>query len=242
VNNNFPNYIIDRTINNFLEKNVRKENMKKQSCSHEQIHSTGTAPSTNSSLEPSDNSNQENSSTITSNFETENEKHETETKIYFCNQMSNSYKIIEKELQKIIKYSVKPTVPNGNIKLLIYYKNKKLKNIFIKNNTNKTTEDFNVVYKYTCEEAPCKEAQSSYIGHTTTTIKERMKQHSSIKKHYKETHNRNITGSEMAQNVSILAKLNSKQELQILEALLIKQHRPFINIQTDDFNNTLKIF
>ena len=27
-----------------------------------------------------------------------------------------------------------------------------------------------------------------YIGHTTTTVAERMKQHTSIKKHHKETH------------------------------------------------------
>ena len=81
-----------------------------------------------------------------------------------------------------------------------------------------------------------------YIGHTTTTIKKRTKQHSSIKKHYKGTHNCNITGSQILPNIKILAKLFGKADLMILEALLIKQQRPMINIQAEDFNRVLKIF
>ena len=81
-----------------------------------------------------------------------------------------------------------------------------------------------------------------YIGHTTTTVKERIKQHSSIKRHHKETHLENITGSMILPDISILAKTSNKIDLIILEALLIKQHKPIINIQTDDFNRTLNIF
>ena len=39
----------------------------------------------------------------------------------------------------------------------------------------------------------------------------------------------------------ILATEYNKQDLAIQEALLIKQHGPKINRQTEDFNNTLKI-
>ena len=81
-----------------------------------------------------------------------------------------------------------------------------------------------------------------YIGHTTTTIKKRTIQHSSIKKHYKETHNCNISGSQIQQNIKILAKLSGKADVMILEALLIKQLRPMINIQAEDFNRVSKIF
>ena len=84
--------------------------------------------------------------------------------------------------------------------------------------------------------------QATYIGHTTTTITERMKQHTSIKKHHKETHQQNITGAQMIQNVSILSKPSDKQDLIIMEALLIKQQKTLINIQANYFNRTLKIF
>ena len=81
-----------------------------------------------------------------------------------------------------------------------------------------------------------------YIGHTTTTVKERIKQHSSIKRHHRETHLENITGSRILPDISILAKTSNKIDLIILEALLIKQYKPVINIQTDNFNRTLNIF
>ena len=46
----------------------------------------------------------------------------------------------------------------------------------------------------------------------------------------------------MLPNVIILATEHNKQDLAMLEALLIKQHGPKINRQTEDINNTLKIF
>ena len=89
---------------------------------------------------------------------------------------------------------------------------------------------------------PFNEAQTYYIDNTTTTIKKGTKQHSSIKKHCKETHNCNITGSQIVPNIKILAKLSGKVDLMILEALLIKQQRPMSIIQAEDFNRVLKIF
>ena len=40
-------------------------------------------------------------------------------------------------------------------------------------------------------------------------------------------------------DILILAKTSNKIDLIILEAVLIKQHKPIINVQTDDFNRTL---
>ena len=76
------------------------------------------------------------------------------------------------------------------------------------------------------------------IGHTTTTVKERIKQHSSIKRYFTETHKENITGSMILPNISILARASDKIYLILLIALLIKEFKPIINIQTD----TLKSF
>ena len=50
------------------------------------------------------------------------------------------------------------------------------------------------------------------------------------------THNKSITGSEMLTNVTVLARAQYKQDLIIMEALLIKQHKKFINTQAEDFN------
>ena len=79
--------------------------------------------------------------------------------------------------------------------------------MLIKNkNTNiKTTnisDNYNVIYKYTCDKAPCNVLHTCYIGHTTITVKERIKQHSSIKRHFTDTHKENIMGSVILPNIS----------------------------------------
>ena len=109
-----------------------------------------------------------------------------------------------------------------------------MKNLFIKNRPEKR-EDFCVVYQYNCDKVPCMETKTSYIGRTTTTIKERMKQHTGIKFHHNTVHKRNITGKQMLENVTVLARSNNKTDLAILEALLIKQHNPVINKQVKDW-------
>ena len=57
-----------------------------------------------------------------------------------------------------------------------------------------------------------------------------------------ETHHLNMTGSQMIPNVTVLAKMSDKMDVAIMEALLIKEHKPVINIQTSDFNRILKVF
>jgi len=162
--------------------------------------------------------------------------------LFYQNQMTSNYKQQESYLRKIIENDVKPASDNYELKLNIFYRNRKLKSAFIKNNPHRSEENFNVVYKYSCDQVPCNEAQLCYIGHTTTTIKDRFRQHNSIKKHYRDHHNSNITGKQMIPNVSILRRCNDRRDLIILEALMIKEFKPVINIQADDFNRTLKIF
>ena len=152
------------------------------------------------------------------------------------------YKRTENQIRKIINRDVEATQENGKVNLRIYYKNRKLKNLFIKNNELKPLEESSVVYKYICDQETCLVEQRSYIGCTTVTIKERFKQHAGIKKHYLTEHGRNITGSEMLPNVSVIARSPDPSELYLLEALIIKEYNPIINAQINDFNRTLKIF
>ena len=68
------------------------------------------------------------------------------------------------------------------------------------------------------------ETKISYISRTKTTIKEHMKKHDGIKFHHNTVHKRNITGKQMLENVTVLARSNNRTDLAILEALLVKQH------------------
>ena len=164
--------------------------------------------------------------------------------IYYKNQMTSYYKNDEKQLQKIISKYIKPKEPDKKVKLLIYYKTRKLKNLLIKNNLNHIENKDHIVYEFTCPENSCN-AVSNYIGHSTNTLLERMKQHTregSIKRHMKEQHNKNLDLETCINNTKIIGNNNNRRELIILESLLIKQKRPLINIQTDKFDTVLKIF
>ena len=57
-----------------------------------------------------------------------------------------------------------------------------------------------------------------------------------------QNHKSNIKLSQMFPNVTILATEHNKQDLALMKAVLIKQNGPKINIQTENFSNTLKFF
>ena len=69
----------------------------------------------------------------------------------------------------------------------------------------------------------------SYIVHITTEIKERFKQHASIKKYYSTFYGINTKGQEVTIYVAVIATL-------------IKESKSVINAQINDFNSTLKLF
>ena len=71
---------------------------------------------------------------------------QTPINIYCRNQMSSNYMIRETRLQNIVKKALTPTYPKKHIRLLICYKNRKIKNLFIKNSPP-TKSIFNVVYQ-----------------------------------------------------------------------------------------------
>ena len=157
--------------------------------------------------------------------------------------MTSYYKDEEKQIRKIIADHVKPKEIDTEIKLQIYHKFKKLKNLVIKNNKNPVAVDSNVVYMYKCPEDGCNTI-SEYIGHTTNKLRTRLLQHTykgSIKDHALH-HNKELNLEYCINNTKIIAKNNNRQELIILEALLIKQKKPLINIQTDNFSTVLNIF
>ena len=164
--------------------------------------------------------------------------------LFYRNQMTSKYKQDEAQLKKIIYDNVKPVQPNSRLQLNIYYTSRKLANLFIKNNSNKTQSPSNCVYCYTCNEDGCKPSLS-YIGYTTCTLVERMRNHAqtgSIQKHANEVHNRKLTTNNIIDCTSVIEAHNNKQDLILAEALLIKDENPLLNSQKEGQTRILHIF
>ena len=169
---------------------------------------------------------------------------ETEkVEIFFKNQMNSNYKQQEDQLRNIIKTNLEST---KEIKLRVYYRNMKLKNLLIRNQPKLQTpvnETSNVVYRFQCPEVGC--SANTYIGYTTNKLVVRMTQHYSsgaIREHAQDTHDRRFNKKEILDNTTIIKKNQNLEELKILESLCIKQQQPTINRKDEGFTRTLKIF
>ena len=157
--------------------------------------------------------------------------------------MTTNYKSEEKFFNSTISKYVQPTEEGNSINLHIYYKNKKLKNLFVRNSSI-NSDVYSVVYKYTCQLEPCN-GSHTYIGYTTTLLKQRLTSHTqqgSIQKHNSKVHNKKAKLRELLENTQVLTKFSNKTDLHIAEALLIKSMTPSLNEQNEFSDRTLKIF
>lgn len=168
--------------------------------------------------------------------------------IFFEGQMCSNYKVDENQLTTIISKYIKPADDDHQICLTIYYKNKKLKNLLIRNKKRLDSDAPNrhhVVYLYTCNQEGCNSSQT-YVGYTTCTIDERFRMHAqtgSIKKHLMEKHGlRKVSKSDLTQSTSVLKSCDSKGRLRMTEAILIKELKPTLNSQDEGCDKLLKIF
>ena len=66
-------------------------------------------------------------------FETSKVTEVEAIKLYYEMQMTDNYKEEEKQLEAIVTKNIAPRDHSKEVKLMIYYKNKKLKQLFIKN-------------------------------------------------------------------------------------------------------------
>ena len=168
--------------------------------------------------------------------------------IFYEGQMYSNYKVEEKQLTNIIKKYIQPTDEDHQVKLQIYYKNKKIKHLFIRNRViqeNDVRNRDHVVYQYTCNQGGCNSTQS-YVGYTTCTIDDRFRMHTqtgSIKKHLMEQHGiRRIAKNDLIASTNVLRSCCSKGRLRMTEAVLIKELRPQLNSQEEGCDRLLKIF
>ena len=107
-------------------------------------------------------------------------------------------------------------------------------------NINRT----NVVYQYKCFFDGC---NSSYVGYTAQTLKNRISQHryksSSIWKHLKYDHGVDIPHfDDFARCFTIVFASNIVRNLRIAEAILIKSNKPAINVKFNELYDFLKLY
>ena len=171
---------------------------------------------------------------------------QTYIKLFYRNQMHYNNKSDEKILKTLIHRNILPTDPNKKIKLIIYCNKFKTSNLVIRNNSSPSIgvlQKTNVIYKFKCSLGDCISDNNNnniYVGLTSTTLSTRLTMHlsdtNSIAQHLKNhscptTQLRKI----LTDNTTILEHQNNKQNLQVLEALHIRNmqstlHR--INFQT----------
>ena len=134
--------------------------------------------------------------------ETPNQTHD----LFYRNQMTSSYKIDEKVLKNITKQNIKCTNENESIKLNIYYKNRKVSNLVMKNSPNRTKlQRTNILYKYECNVGDCEPQE--YIGYKRKTLSRRITMHlqsGAPLKHSQDFHSSTLNREQMVSNTSII--------------------------------------
>jgi len=172
-------------------------------------------------------------------------------KVYYQNQMSNSYKTDERVIKDIIRRNVTCNTPTDKLALITYYKNEKLSRMIMNNNMSRDTDKMkqtNVIYSYTCNTEGCFPPSCKYIGMTVTTLSRRLTMHlqqsnlSAIVKHHKLSHNEELTRTMLNKNTCITRKCFDPDRLEITEAAYIKLERPSINTQCITSSRALKLF
>ena len=170
--------------------------------------------------------------------------------IFYKNYMNYKYRQDEKSIKDVIKSNVTLKNKNDRIKILIYYKSTRTKELFMKNNLSPKPRDLsktNVIYDFECQKDECKHlppAKRRYTGLTTCTISRRLSYHlqnGAILKHSK-THKDKLTRNEIVEWTKIRYREGDVNRLEILEALIILHEDPIINQQDTGKKRILKLY
>jgi hypothetical protein len=163
--------------------------------------------------------------------------------LMYRNQFTSTFKHDEQNLKRVISKNVTTVDPAKKVQLLIYYQNRKLKSLLIRNKLHKSNADARVVYQYECNEVGCH--SNKYIGYTTCSLAKRFYMHvqsGAIRFHNKNAHNVKPLTRQLLQCTKVIYRGQSKNDLTIAEALLIKKERPTLNLQDEGLMRVLKIF
>ena len=159
--------------------------------------------------------------------------------VFYQNTFTNAYRKDEKCIKDIIMKNCKPVSENSDIKVLVYYKNPRTCSLVMRNNMSGNTGKLsktNVVYEYRCATGDCAPYNTTYIGYTTCTLSRRLSlhlQHGAIKQHHREHHLSTIDRDTIINNTEIISHCSDLRKLKMLEAVLIREKAPIINIQSN---------
>ena len=236
VNNNYSLTDIDKQIRRQLHKHFLPPNRKHN---HE-TQNTGVGPKAQHDRTEVDERN------TTAQHDTDPEPpHDTseggkEIPFFYQSRMSTAYKTEEKAIRDIVTRNCIPSNNSDTIRLTIYYKSPRVSNLVMCNNLsrdNSLLKATNIVYEYKCQIGECAHRRnSSYIGHTTTTLSRRMTMHlqsGGPMTHTVTDHGRRLQRSDLENNTKILTKCPQYRKLKILEAVYIRDKDPSINRQLD---------
>ena len=183
--------------------------------------------------------------------ESTSDKNNISYEIFYENQMNNGYKIDEAVMKKIIKDNVKVVDQSKTLKLVIFYKSPKTRQLVMKNNLSpkkRTLDQNNIIYEYSCKIGECEHQLSHincYVGHTQCSLSRRLSYHlqnGAIKLHHLITHKKHITRKEIEQRTRIRYTYYDTIKLMTLESLLIYFEKPGINRQDTGKSRTLHLF
>ena len=142
---------------------------------------------------------------VTQKFETKTQSNLDQIVFYYQNQDTSHHRSEEQQLTAAVTKNVTPTRPNTFIRIITYYKNRKLRNLVIRNKMQNTEANDRVVYRYTCNEGSCNAAD--YIGYTVCSLAKRFYFHNqsgSICSHNKDVHNTKPGSRQLRENTQIL--------------------------------------
>ena len=151
--------------------------------------------------------------------------------------MTTSYQVDEKVIKQIIQSNVEPTKKDTKVNLRVYYKNRKVRDLIMRNNMTRDDSKLkrtNVVYKFTCPHEDCRLRTADYIGLTTTTLSRRLTMHlreGAPQQHMAKNHQTKISRNDLTTNTTILKSNSNRRRLPVLEALLIRRDKPALNKQ-----------
>jgi hypothetical protein len=135
------------------------------------------------------------------------------------------------------------------LKILIYYKNKKIQNLVMKNNPYKKTTVFQetkVVYQFSCTREGCRLLPNmDYIELTTTTLRRSLACHLQSgrpRNQLMEAFNETIACTVLEVCTNIVTHCSDAYRFEIAEDLIIMDKTPVITLQTTAFFRNLRLF
>ena len=171
--------------------------------------------------------------------------------LYYRNFMNTKHREDERVLKRILKENVILKDKDDKLKLVVFYKNLKTRNLVMRNNMTKKPRELaktNTIYQFYCKKGDCEHLpprSGAYTGLTRNTVSRRLSFHlqtGAIRQHSEKIHGIKITRKEIERFTRVRYVERDINRLEILEALIINAEDPEVNRQDTGKIRTLKLY